>query len=69
MNMVTLPEYEYKNLAFQAGAYRAIAKTFADVQTDRAVVDVVARFAATKKYSKAFLHDFEEGLTDLRKSK
>lgn len=69
MNTITLPRHEYDTLAFQASAYRVIASTFAGVQTERPVADIVARFASTEKYSKAFLSDLEDGLTDLRKSK
>ncbi|MBI5003831.1 hypothetical protein HZC00_01935 [Candidatus Kaiserbacteria bacterium] len=69
MNTVTLPKYEYETLAFQAKAYRAIASVIAGAQAERPIAEVVARFAKTKKYSKAFLADLEDGLADLRKSK
>jgi hypothetical protein len=68
-NTVMVPQNEYDTLVYQASAYRALASTFAGVQSDRTVADVVANFAKTKKYSSGFLNDLKEGLTDLRKSK
>ena len=69
MSMVTIPKTEYQSLVNQANAYRKIASRFAAQVIETPVTQVVENFRATKKYSKEFLVDLEDGLKDLRKSK
>lgn len=69
MNTITLQRKEYETLASQAKAYRAIASTFAGVQAERTVEEIVSNFESTRVYSDAFLGDLKKGLIDLRKSK
>ena len=69
MITVTIPKIEYQVLVRQANAYRKIASGFATQAIETPVTQVVENFRATKKYSKEFLADFEDGLKDLRKSK
>ena len=69
MSTVTIPKAEYKTLISQANAYRKIASGFAAQVIETPVAQVVENFRATKKYSKEFLIDLEDGLKDLRKSK
>ena len=69
MSTVTIPKIEYQSLIRQANAYRKIASGFAAQVIETPVAHVVENFRATKKYSKEFLIDLEDGLNDLRVSK
>ncbi len=69
MSTVTIPKTEYQSLVRQANAYRKIASGFATQVIETPIAQVVENFRATKKYSKKFLIDLEDGLNDLRKSK
>ena len=69
MSTVTIPKIEYQSLIRQANAYRKIASGFAAQVIETPVAQVVENFRATKKYSKEFLTDLEDGLNDLRGSK
>jgi len=69
MSTVTIPKTQYQALVRQANAYRKIASGFATQVIETPVTQVVENFRATKKYSKEFIVDLEDGLKDLRKSK
>lgn len=69
MSTVTIPKTEYQSLIRQANAYRKIASGFATQVIETPITQVVENFRTTKKYSKEFLTDLEDGLKDLRKSR
>ncbi len=69
MLTITIPKIEYQSLVRHANAYRKLASGFATEAIETPVTQVVENFRATKKYSKKFLIDLEDGLQDLRKSK
>lgn len=68
MSTVTIPKIQYQSLVRQANAYRKIASGFAAQAIETPVAQVVENFRTTKKYSKEFLADLEDGLNDLRGS-
>ena len=69
MSKVTISKEKYKSLLFEASAYRKLASSFASQIIEKPISEVVENFRATRKYSKTFLSDLKEGLSDLRKSK
>ncbi len=69
MSTIVVEKKEYDVMKSKAEAYNRIASVFAMDNIERPIKEVVNNFEKTGKYSKDFLKDLKEGLTDLRKSK
>lgn len=69
MSTIVIKKEEYNILKSKAEAYNKMAEFFAMTTIEKPIKEVVKNFEKTGKYSKGFLRDLKEGLTDLRKSK
>jgi len=62
MVKVSISKDEYQTLKRQSAAYRKIATRLFEAVVKDDIADVVRGFAATGKYSVAFIADLESGL-------
>jgi len=69
MSKIIISKDEYQSLLFQANAYKRLVSSFASQIIEKPISSVMENFRSTRKYSKAFLSDLEDGLKDLRRSK
>ena len=68
MNKITISKTEYQRLIVQSNLYKQLAGKIAESLIEIPVEDVVEDFRSTNLYTKGFLRDLRDGLTNLRKS-